>query len=81
MTVCCCGSALAVLEPGAGFGSWRSLFGSRRERRAQSWTETKDITVEHVTTVASASSQAASSEGNVNQIEQISSNLTVIEHD
>jgi hypothetical protein len=70
---------MAVLEPGAGFGSWRALFGWRRERRAQSWTETKDV--EHVITVAPASSQAASPEENANQIEQISSNLTMIEHD
>jgi hypothetical protein len=70
--MCCCGCAMAVLEPGAGFGSWRVVFGWRRERRAQSWTETKDVTVEHVITVASTLSQAASPNENANQIEQIS---------
>jgi hypothetical protein len=50
--MCCCGCAPIVLEPGAGFGSWRALFGfgSRRKRR---WSmKAKDVMTEHVITVA-----------------------------
>jgi hypothetical protein len=47
--MCCCGGALIVLEPGAGFGSWRG-FGSRRKGR---WSmKAKDVMTEHVITVA-----------------------------
>jgi hypothetical protein len=50
--MCCCGCALIVLEPGAGFGSWRALFGFGSRRKRGSAMKAKDVTTEHVITVA-----------------------------
>jgi CBS domain-containing protein len=50
--MCCCGCAIAVLEPGAGFGSWRALFGSGTGRQRRSSMKAKDVMTEHVITVA-----------------------------
>jgi CBS domain-containing protein len=50
--MCCCGCAMAVLEPGAGFGSWRALFGFGGKRKRRSSMKAKDVMTEHVITVA-----------------------------
>jgi hypothetical protein len=57
--MCCCGCPIAVLEPGAGFGIWRALFGWGGTRQAKPPTETNDVMTRHVVTVAPRSSQAA----------------------
>ena len=43
--MCCCGCAMAVLEPGPGFGSWRALFGfgPPRNRKRRSSMKAKDV--------------------------------------
>jgi CBS domain-containing protein len=43
---------MAVLEPGAGFGSWRALFGFGGTRKRRSSMKAKDVMTEHVITVA-----------------------------
>jgi CBS domain-containing protein len=43
---------MAVLEPGAGFGSWRALFGFGGRRKRRSSMKAKDVMTEHVITVA-----------------------------
>jgi len=50
--MCCCGCAMAVLEPGSGFGSWRALFGFVGKRKRRSSMKAKDVMTEHVITVA-----------------------------
>jgi CBS domain-containing protein len=50
--MCCCGCAMAVLEPGVGFGSWRALFGLGDRRKRRSSMKAKDVMTEHVITVA-----------------------------
>jgi CBS domain-containing protein len=50
--MCCCGCAIAVLEPGVGFGSWRALFGLGTRRMRRSSMKAKDVMTEHVITVA-----------------------------
>jgi hypothetical protein len=57
--MCCCGCAMSVLEPGAGFGSWRALFGWGGKRQVQPSTEAKDVITQHVITVAAGLSQLA----------------------
>jgi hypothetical protein len=44
---------MAVLEPGAGFGSWRALFGFGSRRKRRSWVNTEDLMTENVITDAS----------------------------
>jgi CBS domain-containing protein len=43
---------MAVLEPGAGFGSWRALFGFGGKPKRRSSMKAKDVMTEHVITVA-----------------------------
>jgi CBS domain-containing protein len=50
--MCCCGCAMAVLEPGAGFGSWRALFGFGGTQNRRSSMKARDVMTEHVITVA-----------------------------
>jgi hypothetical protein len=41
---------MVVLEPGAGFGSWRALFGFGGSRNRRSSMKAKDVMTEHVIT-------------------------------
>src|SRR3954454_3702746 len=50
--MCCCGCAMAVLEPGVGFGSWRALFGFGAKRSRRWSMKARDVMTEHVVTVA-----------------------------
>jgi hypothetical protein len=49
--MCCCGCSITVLEPGAGFGSWRALFGLGTGRARRSSTKANDVMTEHVIAV------------------------------
>jgi hypothetical protein len=76
--MCCCGCAMVVLEPGAGFGSWRALFGFVGGRKKTSSMKAEDVMTEHVISVAPHEALGETSDFQKSNSDSIEP--TVIEH-
>jgi hypothetical protein len=74
--MCCCGCALIVLEPGAGFGSWRALFGFGAERKRSSM-KAADVATERV--ISGAPGRIPGGKPNSGSIEERLDRIVTIE--